>query len=213
MNIQDNIIKHHLKNVYFICGTACGGKTTISKLLAEKYGFYLYDMDKEYDKHRAIAEAQFQPDTCYHMKNFHEQWTRSAQESARWNINCIREQSEMVLIDLLNLSQQQTVVADVLYSSLYSKDVIDDNRIVFLTVNKAALREQYFNRPEKRSFYEFVKAQPLADLYFENILKGLELTNDLEQKMMKESGFKIIERTKNHTPESLLKEVEEHFGL
>lgn len=39
MKIENNIIKHHLKNVYFIGGTACGGKTTISKVLAEKYGF------------------------------------------------------------------------------------------------------------------------------------------------------------------------------
>lgn len=213
MEIQNNIIKYNLKNVLFVCGTACGGKTTMSKLLADKYGFYLYDMDRMYDKHRAIAQEQYQPDTYYHMQNFHEQWMRPVEEQARWNMSIIKEQSEMVLIDLMNISRNQTVVADVLYSSVYTKEIIDYNQIVFLTVDKVVLSSQYFNRPEKRDFYEFVKVQPLADVYFKNIIKGLELTNDLEQQMMRESGLRIIERKQNETKESLLKELEAHFGL
>lgn len=42
MNIQNNIIKYNLKNVLFISGTACGGKTTMAKLIAEKHNLYLY---------------------------------------------------------------------------------------------------------------------------------------------------------------------------
>lgn len=38
MIFQDNVIKEYLKNVYFITGTPCGGKTTISRALGEKYG-------------------------------------------------------------------------------------------------------------------------------------------------------------------------------
>ena len=39
MNIAENILKHSLQNVYFLAGTAMGGKTTMSKELAKKYGF------------------------------------------------------------------------------------------------------------------------------------------------------------------------------
>ena len=42
MIFQDNIMKEYLKNVYFIRGTPCGGKTTLSCALAEKYGFELF---------------------------------------------------------------------------------------------------------------------------------------------------------------------------
>lgn len=213
MEIQNNIIKYNLKNVFFICGTACGGKTTMSKLLAEKYDFYLYDMDKMYDRHRAVAEEHFQPDMCYHMKDFHQQWTRPIEEQARWNMNSIKEQSEMVLVDLMRISENQKVVADVLYSPVYTQEILDYNHILFLTVNKSVLAAQYFDRPEKRGFYEFVKKQPLADVDFRNIIKGLELTNDLEQEMMRQSGFKIIERKPEHTKERLLQEIELHFGL
>ena len=44
MIFQDNVIKEYLKNVYFITGTPCGGKTTVSRALAEKYGFELFDV-------------------------------------------------------------------------------------------------------------------------------------------------------------------------
>lgn len=37
MKIENNIIKAHLKNVYFVSGNACAGKSTMAKMLAEKY--------------------------------------------------------------------------------------------------------------------------------------------------------------------------------
>ena len=38
MKIENNILKHYLKNVYFITGTAYAGKSTTVKMLAERYG-------------------------------------------------------------------------------------------------------------------------------------------------------------------------------
>ena len=125
----------------------------------------------------------------------------------------MKEQAEMVLLDLMELSQNQKVVADVLYSPAYTQDIIDYNQIIFLTVDKQEIRDCYFNRPEKRDFYEFVKSKPLADVYFENIFQGLELTNDLEQQMMKQSGFLVYERRKEDTRAELLRIIENHFNL
>lgn len=100
----------------------------------------------------------------------------------------------MVLIDLTKLSQNQIVVADVFYSTAYKKEIINYNQIVLLTINEQEIRKGYFNRPEKRGFFEFVRQQEKADIYFENIFHRLELTNKLEQQMMKESGFLMLER-------------------
>jgi dephospho-CoA kinase len=38
MKIENSILKHYLKNVYFITGTAYAGKSTAVKMLAERYG-------------------------------------------------------------------------------------------------------------------------------------------------------------------------------
>jgi len=213
MDIKENIIKHHLRNVYFISGNACAGKTTMSRLLAEKYGFTLYDMDERYADHRAIALPWLQPDTCYHMTDFHQQWTRPVEEQARWNMNSLKEQSEMVLVDLMELAQDRPVVADVLFSPLFTLDIIAPHRLVYLTVDPAMIRKTYFHRPEKQGFYDFVRRQPLAQLYFENIFQGLELTNRLEQEAMARSGFPTIRRREDMTQEELLAQIEGIFQL
>lgn len=48
MIFQDNVIKEYLKNVYFVTGTPCGGKTTISRELAKRYNLLVYDVDKQF---------------------------------------------------------------------------------------------------------------------------------------------------------------------
>lgn len=138
---------------------------------------------------------------------------RPVEEQARWAINSINEQSEMVIVDLMKLSENRIVIADVLYSPLYSLDIIDYNRIIFLTVNKNLIRESYFNRPEKRDFYEYVRKQELADVYFENIFSSLELVNTLEQEEMKKSGIFMLERSKEQSKEQMLYQIERHFQL
>ena len=59
MIFQDNVIKEYLKNVYFITGTPCGGKTTVSRALVEKYGFELFDVDERFDEQKKCRTHYF----------------------------------------------------------------------------------------------------------------------------------------------------------
>lgn len=61
MIFQDNVIKEYLKNVYFITGTPCGGKTTISRELGKRYNLLVYDIDEQFEKHQKISNPAFQP--------------------------------------------------------------------------------------------------------------------------------------------------------
>lgn len=213
MNIKDNVIRTALSNVYFISGNACAGKSTIARMLANKHGMELYDMDARYTAHRAIALPEYQPNMCYHMQNFHEQWTRPADEQARWNMASLDEQTDMAIADLISISAKHPVVADVLFSPAYTPKTVVYDRFVFLTVDKSVLRPCYFNRPEKQSFRDFVQRQALSKVYFENIFAGLELTNEIEQRAMRASGLKIIERAPGVSPDEMLSMVEKHFGI
>ena len=42
MHIENNILKHYLRNCYFITGTAYAGKSTMCAMLAEKYDMLHY---------------------------------------------------------------------------------------------------------------------------------------------------------------------------
>ena len=213
MNIQDNVIRNALKNVYFVCGNACAGKSTIARMIADRHGFELYDMDARYECHRAIAAPEYQPNMCYHMQDFHAQWMRPAEEQARWNMASLNEQTDMAIADLMRISSDKPVVADVLFSPAYTPETVDYGRFVFLTVDKSVLRQRYFERPEKLGFRDFVRRQELSQTYFENIFAGLELTNEIEQRAMRASGLKMIERTPDMKPEDMLELVERHFRI
>lgn len=213
MIIQDNILKEYLKNVYFICGNACAGKTTLTKMLAEKHGFYLYDMDENYHRHRRMAKPEYQPNMCYHLLDFDRQYTRPTAQQALWNIATLSESTHMALMDLIQLSKDRKVVADVSFSKVYTRETVDYNHFVFLSVDESEIRKSYFNRPEKKGFYDFVVRQEKADIYFENIFKNLEMTNRLENRMIKDSGLYVLRRESCDSREDMLRKVEEHFGL
>lgn len=61
MIFQDNVIKEYLKNVYFVTGTPCGGKTTISRELAKRHNLLVYDVDEQFPNHQKISNATYQP--------------------------------------------------------------------------------------------------------------------------------------------------------
>ena len=61
MIFQDNVIKEYLKNVYFLTGTPCGGKTTISRELAKRHNLMVYDIDARFEEHQKMSNIAFQP--------------------------------------------------------------------------------------------------------------------------------------------------------
>lgn len=61
MNIQNNILRHHLQNVLFICGTACAGKTTMAKLIEEKHGLIRYREGTQWEAYMKYADIKHQP--------------------------------------------------------------------------------------------------------------------------------------------------------
>ena len=61
MIFQDNVIKEYLKNVYFISGTPCAGKTTITRALGKKYGIPVYVIDDQFTIHQLKSDPEHQP--------------------------------------------------------------------------------------------------------------------------------------------------------
>lgn len=216
MNIANNVLKENLKNVYFIGGTACAGKTTISRMLSKKYGFTLYEQDKQYDRHRAMANEIDQPAMCYPRNNDEEYkryFLRPVDEYAKWMSDSLHEQSHMVLMDLIKLAEKQVVVADVLFDSEDIKNIVDIDHVVFLTTDESLIRESYFNRPEKRDFYDYVASFDNPEIYLENIFVSLEIGNRNIRERIEKSDYFSIKREKSSTIEKTLNLAERHFGF
>ena len=86
MIFQDNVIKEYLKNVYFVTGTPCGGKTTISRKLAKRHNLLVYDIDEQFAKHREISNPEFQPSMNKVFKDANEFFGRSVEEYKKWQV-------------------------------------------------------------------------------------------------------------------------------
>lgn len=213
MEIKDNIIKEYLKNVYFVTGTPCGGKTTISRLLAEKYNFTVYDVDEKFAGHKSLSNSIDQPAMNKNFTNADEFFLRPYKEYGMWLIDNTREQLDFIIMDLIRLSEKQTVICDLHLTLNEAMRITDSEHIVFLLRNPKDVIEDYCNRPDHDDFNRFINSASNPSLAKENCNKTLAYINTEKYEAIKKSPYFWIERDENSTVENTLHMVEQHFGL
>lgn len=211
MIFQDNVLKEYLKNVYFITGTPCGGKTTVSKALAQKHGFVLYDVDEHFPVHQKIAERTFQPSMTKMFHSADDFFGRSVEEYTKWLLGNTREQLDFVLLDLIRLSQNQIVLCDGHFNIEEADRLTDRSRIVFLIKDPANLVEDYCNRPDHQDFREFLYSSTDVEQAKQTCNATLRNLNMEKYRSIKKSSYFWLERTADSTVEKTVCQVERHF--
>lgn len=212
MNISNNILKHHLKNVLFVSGTAYGGKTTMTKLIEKKYGFIRYREGTKFDEHFEYADKQYQPAMCYERGDLNSFFNRPVDEYAKWLKDTVYEQAEMALIDLIKLSKNQKVIADVQIPLEYLMEIADYSQVVLLIAKPDVIRENYFKREDKKEIYDCIMSMPNPEKTLENVNNALEKATIPHEKFHN-SGFKYIVRDEDSTIEKTFYEIEKYFNL
>lgn len=206
--------KQQFKNVYFITGTATGGKTTMSKQLAQKYGFVRYDVDEEFDKHKKLSNPKDQPNMNKSFKNADEFFLRDKDEYVNWLKNNSKEQLEFVLDDLIELSKNQKVVCDLHLSIEEALQIAEKNQIVFLIrENNDNIIDDYCSRKSHQGFNAFINSATNPQKAKQNCNLVLKTINDERSESIKNSNFFYIVRNENSSIENTLKQIENHFGL
>ena len=213
MIFQDNVIKEYLKNVYFVTGTPCGGKTTISRELAIRHNLLVYDVDEQFANHQKISNAAFQPAMNKVFKNADEFFGRTVEEYKNWLIDNTREQLDFVLLDLVRLSQNQIVVCDCHLTMEDVKKYTEPSRIVFLIREPSDIVDDYCKRPDHQDFSDFINSTSDAEKAKAVCNETLKSLNEKYYDDIKESGYCWIERTSKSTVQGTVGEVERHFGI
>lgn len=213
MKIKDNIIKEYLKNVYFVTGTPCGGKTTISRALAEKHSFVVYDVDEKFACHKNLSNSIDQPAMNKRFINADEFFLRPYKEYGKWLLDNTREQLDFIIMDLIRLSEKQTVICDLHLTLNEAMMITDSKHIVFLLRNPKNVIDDYCNRPDHDDFNQFINSASTPSIARENCNKTLEYTNIKKYEAIKRSSYFWLERDENSTVENTLLIVEKHFGF
>ena len=213
MNFQENVLKEYLKNVYFITGTPCGGKTTISRALAEKYGFELFDIDERFDEHQKLSDSTHQPNMNKRFNNADEFFGRSVEEYKNWLLGNTREQLEFVLLDLIRASADKKVICDCHLTVEQALMFSDPSRVVFLIKDPTNLVDEYRERWDHQGFNQYLNSASDVESAKKTVSTTLyELNIDCIEEI-KKSEFFWLERTSASTVEDTLARVETHLGL
>ena len=214
MKIANNIIKEHLKNVYFLCGGAYGGKTTMAKLLEEKHGFIRYRQGDHEDEYALIADPKEQPAFGLDRSaDWHGYFAQPPREYADWMKTSLQEEAEFTIADLLALSRENKVIVDGIIPIELLKEISDYDHVFLLFAPDEMKRKQYFNRADKDEVYRFILSFPDGEELLKNVNEALNIDNEYERQTFINSGFKYKERSEDDTIDGTLRIIEEHFGL
>lgn len=213
MIFRDNVIKEYLKNIYFISGTPCGGKTTISRELAKRHNLLVYDADEQFANHQKISNPAFQPSMNKVFKDADEFFGRTVEEYKGWLIDNTREQLDFVLLDLIRLSQNKIVLCDCDLTVEEAEKYTEASRIIFLIKEPSNLIEDYCNRPDHQGFSDFINSASDIEKAKATCNITLKTLNEKRYNDIKGSNYLWIERTPNSTVDETVRKVEQHFGL
>lgn len=220
MKIENNILKHYLKNVYFITGTAYAGKSTTVKMLAERYDMVFCGENYHSKVSDAVAKPDAQPDICFlkTLTDWKEFVTRTPEEYERWIYSTSKEAAEFEVAELISISQDRKVIVDTNIPVGILKEISNYNHVAVMLSPLSMSVDRFFDRsdPEKQFLLNVIESCEDSKTVMENYRRGLELING--QKHYDEyanSGFFTVVRqdTQKDTREEVCEIIARHFGL
>lgn len=219
MIIADNLIKHHFQNVYIVTGGACGGKTTVTRYLADKYDLVLYNWDEHFPKYQALATPQDQPAMSQrpNFTSWEEYFMRPVEEFSQWSEETFQEQTGMVILDLVRLAGSvgdKRIIVDGFFSAALLKKISSYNKVAILMASEEVVRHDYFNREDKMDMLACIQGLKDPEAAIENVFRTMFHKVDEFESSIVDSGFKYFKRESLETdPRELNRLVEEHFGF
>jgi len=220
MNIANNIIKHSLKNVFFLVGTACGGKTTMANELSRKYGFIHFSDNWNEDNHKvweSIIDEKYQPNSTNRKSiDWEEYFNRSVEEflNDKNDNHGEAENLEFSIIELIKLSYTNKVIEDVWIEDFaFLQEISDYSRIACLLAPGDLIIRDYYDRKDHKDFTDSIKSLKDPEKKFETQNELFRIgSKELAERARKHNLFSIM-RNENSTIEETLRLLEQHFGL
>ena len=220
MKIENNVLKHYLKNVYFITGTAYAGKSTMVKMLAERYGLTECGENYHMPVSERVATPETHPDLCYNrqLTDWREFVTRTPEEYERWIYAVGREAAEFEVPELIAISQDQKVIVDTNIPIDLLKEISDYNHVAVMLSPQSMSVERFFDRadPDKRFLLNVIDSCDDPVAVMENYRQGLARINSQEHyDEYANSGFFTVVREDNgiDTRDEVCNILAKHFGF
>ena len=219
MNINNSVLKHYLKNVYFITGTSYAGKSTAVSMLAERYGLISCGENYHMEVSEVVATPETHPDLCYNrsLTDWRDFVTRSPEEYERWIYAVGREAAEFEVAHLIAISQERRVIVDTNIPVDLLKEISDYDHVAVMLSPQSMSVERFFDRsdPDKQFLLSVIDSCDDPAAVMENYRRGLALINSqAHYDEYAGSGFFTVVREDDGTDtrEAVCQTLAEHFG-
>ena len=216
--IDSNILKSLFSNVYFINGTAYAGKSTMVKLLAEKYDGICCGENYHMELQKC-ADPPHQPNLCYFdtMSGWQEFVSRTPEEYDAWITGTAREAAQLEIILLLRLCKSgKKIFVDTNIPTDILHEISDYHHVAIMLSPQAMSVDRFFDRSdaEKQFIYQKLLEAPDPAAAMDNYRKCLEKINSREHyEEFANSGFFTYVRNADSTVEDAFGKITTHFGL
>lgn len=196
-------------NVYFINGTAYAGKSTMVKMLAEKYHAIACE-ENYHDSMLADLDSNEFPNLTYtrDLKDWSDFIRRTPDEYEAWINGCTKECTILELRILEELSKQNKMIfADTNIEIDVLKEITDKDHVLIMLAEPEVSVNRFFERPdkEKQFLYQLLLKEEEPDRAIENFKECLGRINSKEKyDYFLNSGFHVILRDEKRTIEETL---------
>jgi 2-phosphoglycerate kinase len=137
--------------LYWIGGSTCAGKTTISNILSEKFGFTVYHCDEHLRKHIELSNINEHPNLNKAYKiSWNEVLSMSVEEYLKWSIGLFTEEFEMILEDLRNLNFNRPALVEGvgIFPGLIYNRIPDVDHAVWVIADEVFYKKHQVERKE-----------------------------------------------------------------
>ncbi|MGJ3237672.1 MAG: hypothetical protein ACFE0Q_03100 [Anaerolineae bacterium] len=99
--------------IYWLGGSPCAGKTTISEIIAQEFGWQVYHLDRHVERYLQRATPQHQPHlTAYKQMGLQAFLLQASHTQLTQVLSISAEQFPFILEDLSNLSQNKPILVE-----------------------------------------------------------------------------------------------------
>lgn len=203
-----------MDDIYYIIGTAYAGKSTMVKLLAQKYD----GIACEENYHDSMVDEKLDkeefPCLCYtrDLQDWREFIRRTPDEYETW-IDGVARECEVLELKILEelKKQERKIFVDTNISIQTLKKISDTDHVLVMLSDQTVSVNRFFERPdrEKQFLYQLLMREPDSDAAMANFREMLTRVNSKEKyDRFLHSGFRVLLRDDNRTVNETLEIVE-----
>ena len=220
IQISDNIIRHYLRNVYFINGHSYAGKSTMVRMLAERYDMVHCGENYNDVFQREKLSRWKQPGLCYFdtMSGWEEWLNMTPEEHWNWTQQVSRECVEIEIMELAaRAAGGRKVIVDTNMPVEVLREISDYDHVAIMLCDPPDIcHTRFFDRddPDKKFMMEQIKRCPDPEATLRNF-NSWALYHPPEETDWAHTGFFTYTRSDfdRDTREEVLAALARHFKL